>query len=347
MVDKICLNFSYMNICIIIPSYNLGDKLKKCLEAVIKTNYKKIQILIIDNGSSPSLKSILGKYRKKISNLFFLRNENNLGFARSMNLGLSYARQKIKNIDYFLLLNNDAYIKKNFFIVSLRFLKDKHPDLMSPIVILTNNRGVDSMGVDYFSGGTAINRTIPSNKNYLLPAACLFISADFVNECFIKFGWFFIAIFDSYVEDIELSLRALLMKKGVLLLPEELVFHERSTTSVVDRVSFLSARNHIWTIFTTWTPVMIYKNIAEIMKYQIISNIIYFLKFRYIYMLLIYLQTLLNLPRLLKIRRKIQPNLSADFPENIFLKNSTSLYIHIKRSRTYNRIQKFLTHTGI
>jgi len=331
-----------MNICIIIPSYNLSDKLKKCLNFILNTNYKKISIVIVDNGSQPSLEDLLNNYKKKLKNLFFLRNKTNVGFATSVNQGLNYSLNELKNIDYYLLLNNDAYLKKNFFTDSVDFLNNHHSDLMSTVVMLTKNRGVDSMGVDYYSDGIAINRTKKRKINYLLPGACLFIKSGFAQECFNKFGWFFIPIFESYNEDVELSLRALLMEKKILLLEKKLVLHDKGSTSIVDKIHFLGTRNQIWAVLTTWTFTMIKNNFLELIKTQVINNIIYFLKFKYLSLWQIYLQTIWNIPRLLRIRKKIQAELVITSPKNIFLKNPISLHNHIVRSKTYGTINGFI-----
>ena len=241
-----------MNICIIIPSFNLVDKLKKCLDAVIKTGYKKLHIVIVDNGSTPPLKNLLVSYQKKFKNLSFIRNGSNIGFAQSMNMGLNYAKKNFEKSDYFLLLNNDAYLKKNFFSESLAFLKKRRPDLMSPIVLLTNNRGVDTMGIDYYSDGTAFDRTITKKEAFLLAAACLFISKNFLSQCFKLFGWFFIPNFESFAEDTELSLRARLMNKKLELYPYPLVYHDRASTIKNQYTTlYLGIRNQIWTIITT------------------------------------------------------------------------------------------------
>lgn len=332
-----------MNICIIIPSYNLADKLSKCLNYIFDTGYKNLNIIIFDNGSNPPLKQSLFSYENRVKKLVFLKGPRNFGFAEANNRSLKFGLKHFKKTDYFLLLNNDAYITKDFFEKSLKYLNQNF-DLLSPFVFLTKDRGVDSKGINYYRDGTGINRINNQKGNYLLPAACLFISKKYVKESFDSYGWLFISHFESYVEDIELSLRTTLMNKRIILIPRKLVFHDRSSTMKdQNHAFFLGMRNQLWTIITTWTNTMIKNNLAEIVKGQIINNIIYMLKFNFGFLFLVYLQTFLSLPKLLKIRKLIQKNILLDNPKNIFQENkSISLITHIERSRTYKKLCQFL-----
>ena len=55
-------------ISIIVPSYNHGKFLEKCLESIINQTFLNYEVIIQDNNSSDNTKSILKKYQKfKIS----------------------------------------------------------------------------------------------------------------------------------------------------------------------------------------------------------------------------------------------------------------------------------------
>lgn len=332
-----------MNICIVIPSYNLVDKLTRCLDHILDTGYQNIDLIIFDNGSSPPLKESLRSYRDKIKGLSFLRSEKNIGFARANNKSLEFAVKRLKKIDYFLLLNNDAYINKDFFDISLNYLKHKYA-LLSPFVLLTKNRGFDSKGISYYRDGTGVNRTGNKDHAILLPAACMFVSNKYVKESFHNYGWLFNPYFGSYAEDIELSLRTTLIGKRTGLIPHNLVYHDRSSTLDKSGIDFLSTRNQLWTIITTWTSNMIKKNISEIINGQVNNAFIAILKFRIIFMLRIYIQTLFFLPELLKIRKLIQKSILLRDRDDIFSeKMPTTFTTLIKQSRTYKKLLKFFT----
>lgn len=331
-----------MNICIIIPSYNLIDKLKKCLDHILDTGYEDLEVIIFDNGSLPSIKQGLKTYQNKIKNLIFIRESKNIGYVQANNRSLAFGLKRFKKIDYFLLLNNDAYLTKDFFHKSLKYLHQDY-DLLSPLVLLTKNRGFDSRGIDYYGDGTGVNRVDDKKGPYLLPAACLFISRKYVENCFDNFGWLFIPDFESYAEDIEFSLRTYLLQKKMILIPIGLVHHDRSSTiRNQNKVDFLSMRNQLWTIITTWTDDMIKNHIFEIVKGQINNNFVATLKFKNIFMFRIYLNTIFALPGLLKIRNIFQKNILPNGHEDIFSKKKPATFLNIiKTSRTYKKLILF------
>lgn len=328
-------------ICIIITVFNPSNFFEKCLDSIVKTGYKDFSIIIYDDGSNKPIKKNFLKYKMVFNKIYFLRSSKNIGFAKANNRSLKFAL-KLKNINYFLLLNSDAYISNNFFLKSIPYLL-KNYDLISPIVSLTKKRGLDSDGIDYYTDGTAINRIETKNENFLVPGACLFVKKSFVKESFNKFGWLFIPILRFYIEDVELSLRAILMKKKLYIIPHRLVYHDRSSTNTNKRlVLYYSLRNQLWTIMTTWTNKMIRTNLTHLLKGQFINTLIYSLKFKNLFMAKIYGETLFNISKLLTVRKLVQKNLLKNYPEGLFQTNSITFQSHIKESATYRRIKRFL-----
>lgn len=90
---------------IVIPNYNKADLTIKCVDSILKTTQEKFQIIIVDNGSSMSeLKKLANRYERK-AQISCLRNEQNLGFAKACNAGMTAALGQ-----YIVLLNNDTEI---------------------------------------------------------------------------------------------------------------------------------------------------------------------------------------------------------------------------------------------
>ena len=61
-------------ITVIVPIYNVENYLKKCLNSIINQQYKKLEILLIDDGSTDDSLNILKKYCKlyQLTISFFL-----------------------------------------------------------------------------------------------------------------------------------------------------------------------------------------------------------------------------------------------------------------------------------
>ena len=51
-------------ISVIIPIYNVEKYLEKCLESVINQTYKKIEIILVNDGSTDESLNICKKYSK-------------------------------------------------------------------------------------------------------------------------------------------------------------------------------------------------------------------------------------------------------------------------------------------
>ncbi|NCO23211.1 hypothetical protein COW09_00815 [bacterium (Candidatus Moisslbacteria) CG12_big_fil_rev_8_21_14_0_65_36_11] len=103
-------------ISIIVVNYNQKDWLEKCLQKISacggSTEGRKeakinlpYEIIIIDNASTDGSEVVIDKFRKEFSNLEFIKNNKNLGFAQAVNQGIKMAKG-----GYFFISNPDVLI---------------------------------------------------------------------------------------------------------------------------------------------------------------------------------------------------------------------------------------------
>lgn len=346
--QKKCFSFTDSNeinttvtplICIIIPTHNLLNLLECSLTSISNTKFKHIIVIVVDNGSSPPIRESR-LFKKFNPPHHIIRIDSNVGFAEANNHAIRFAMDKSFQVDYFLLLNNDAYIHQNFFTVCTPYLK-KDLVLLSPIIQLTRGRGIDSNGIVYYSDGVATNNTSLNHPGPLLPAAALFVSSSYARKSLVTYGWLFIPLFGSYCEDVELSLRTLLMGMKIDVIPHTVVTHDKSSTITRQEVrDYLGMRNELWTIITTWSRPMIQRNIFRIIEGQMVNNIIFILKFRTLILVKIYLDTIVHLLALFHLRLRIQRYLRVAYPENLLKEDPLTLGVHIRRSRTYRKLSR-------
>ena len=93
-------------VSIIIPVYNVEKYLDRCIQSVFQQSYKKLEIILIDDGSPdscPRLCDIYGKNDKRVK-VLHKKNEG-LGLAR--NSGLALATGK-----YVLFIDSDDYLSE-------------------------------------------------------------------------------------------------------------------------------------------------------------------------------------------------------------------------------------------
>src|SRR5581483_4711444 len=97
-----------MKIDIIIPNFNGLELLEKNLPLLLKKTEKNkgIHITVIDDCSTDSSVEFLKKNEPKIK---VIRNEKNIGFAKSVNKAVSQSEGEIV-----ILLNSDVYPKNDF-----------------------------------------------------------------------------------------------------------------------------------------------------------------------------------------------------------------------------------------
>lgn len=108
---------------IIIPYFCAEEALKKCLFAIENQSYKPIEIFVRDN------------------------NVDNILFTAAINEGLEKYSSN-KDIDYILILNQDAYVQKE----TIRFLvksmeADENCGIVCPIQISSKDGSI------YWAGG--------------------------------------------------------------------------------------------------------------------------------------------------------------------------------------------------
>jgi glycosyltransferase involved in cell wall biosynthesis len=76
---------------IVIPTFNQGSLLKKCIKSILAQSYKNYEIIVIDNHSSDNTKKIISEFKKKI---IYKKIRNKGVIAKSRNLGIKLAKGK-------------------------------------------------------------------------------------------------------------------------------------------------------------------------------------------------------------------------------------------------------------
>lgn len=120
-------------VAIILLNYlNYNDTIE-CVESIKKVEYNEKYIIIVDNGSNNKSLDILNE-KYKYSDIHIIESSKNLGFARGNNLGIAYAREKLK-CNFVLLANNDTIFKDADIITRLVEAYDKDVAVIGPRII--------------------------------------------------------------------------------------------------------------------------------------------------------------------------------------------------------------------
>ena len=89
---------------IIIPIYNTSKYLKECLDSVVNQDYKNVEIICVDDGSTDDSANIVESYLKKDERFKLIKTEHK-GVAYARNLGLANAKG-----EYITFIDSDDFI---------------------------------------------------------------------------------------------------------------------------------------------------------------------------------------------------------------------------------------------
>jgi glycosyltransferase involved in cell wall biosynthesis len=78
-------------VSIVIPAYNLGRYLGEAIESVLSQEYQNIELIVLDDGSTDSTRSVLDKYAGRI----YAETQQNMGQAKTLNKGWCMSRGDI------------------------------------------------------------------------------------------------------------------------------------------------------------------------------------------------------------------------------------------------------------
>ena len=92
---------------ILIPVYNAEKYLRQCLDSVVNQTYGNIRVVIVDDGSTDSSRSICEEYASRYSFVEAV-SQKNAGVATTRNRLLAKTKS-----DYFLFVDADDWVERN------------------------------------------------------------------------------------------------------------------------------------------------------------------------------------------------------------------------------------------
>ena len=100
---------------IIIPNYNGSKYIKKCLKSIEEQEYKKFEVIIIDDGSTDDSVKIIKEFIRNSNIRIELIEQFNQNAAVARNRGLEIARGKYL---YFIDSDDELYDKESLSIIT-------------------------------------------------------------------------------------------------------------------------------------------------------------------------------------------------------------------------------------
>ena len=92
-------------VSVIIGTYNRSDKLKRCIDSILRQDYKNLEVIVIDDNSTDNTRSYLKTLELTFPyKLIFHTNSENKGISFNSNFGFSKC-----NGEFIALIGDDDY----------------------------------------------------------------------------------------------------------------------------------------------------------------------------------------------------------------------------------------------
>ena len=104
-------------ISIIVPVYNVEEYLKECIDSIINQTYKRIEIILVDDGSTDKSGKICDDYAKIDKRIKVVHKENG-GLSDARNVGISVSSGK-----YIAFVDSDDWVEKTMYKKCIVYVK--------------------------------------------------------------------------------------------------------------------------------------------------------------------------------------------------------------------------------
>ncbi len=213
-----------VDVSVVIPSFHQREALVRCLRALNGQTQDRFEVIVVDNGSRDDS---VAAARQEMPDVTVIERDEALGFAAAVNLGIEAAKGR-----YIAVLNNDAEPDRKW-LESLMAVFESTPDvgfLASAVVRRDEPDIVDSMGEGLSSAcfPFQVANGIAFEDGESEPVEVLgapATAAIYRRELLEDVGGFD-ENFETYLEDLDLSLRAQLAGWRCLAVPGARVLHQ-------------------------------------------------------------------------------------------------------------------------
>lgn len=245
-------------LAVIIVNYNGYKYTKRCIHSVLKSNFKNLDLVIVDNGSTDSSYEKLTLDFKNFRQVKIIKLKKNFGPAYARNIGV----KKTKSLAI-CFLDNDTEVDKKWAEEPIELFESnpKVGVIQSKLLLMNDPKRIDYVGEYVGQNGFLVQvaeaLTLDDgkfdSKIEILAAksAGMFIR----RKTFDKVGGFDDDYF-IYVEETDLGWRSCLAGFSSIFVPSSRVLHEFGTSSLILGASkneynakFHGCKNYILTNF--------------------------------------------------------------------------------------------------
>ncbi len=224
-----------VKVSIIVPAYNTGDYLNKCMDSLICQTITDIEIIIIDDGSVPDLLTIIEQYGDR-QNIIYIKNEYPMGPGAARNIGLDIALG-----EYITFCDSDDWVDLNLYENAVATMDNSNADI-GIYSVLRERDGIEK-GADYLCKFEQIH-TLTSDIAIRILSGQYEMGIKLHNACWNKiFRKSFLkkhkAKFEEgiYFQGILFNVYTFLHAEKIICIPHVKYHHYRRPSSIVQSFS--------------------------------------------------------------------------------------------------------------
>jgi GT2 family glycosyltransferase len=235
-------------VSVVVINFNSGEHIFHCIDSLQKQSYRNWELIIVDNastdGSSEAVRQLAAS-----SGFQYEYSEKNLGSSRGNNLGIL-----LSHGEFVLVMNADVFLDPSYMANCIAaFTRDSRiGTVIGKLISSKDPRVIDSAGVTLFREGLGVERGIGEvdlgqydRDEYVAGACCAaaMYRREMLEDIRIDQS-FYDEQFFAFVEDLDLSVRALLRGWQTLYFPSAVARHVRGGSTKSSKFAqFLSYRN--------------------------------------------------------------------------------------------------------
>lgn len=232
-------------ISVVIPVYNIENYLERCLKSVTEQTYQKLQIILVDDGSTDNSLQLCNQWQEKDGRIEVYHKQNG-GVSSARNLGIGKAIG-----EWIIFVDGDDWLEPDMLWKMYKSVVETESDVAICSFVLEYGSSKEINSVfksEGFSGiitgqsavESLINRRLPYNVTNS-PCNKLF-RRKMIRENHISFP-----VNRVMAEDMLFAVKALLEVRRCVLLPDALYHYDlsREGSACSNRDSLKSVRDDI------------------------------------------------------------------------------------------------------
>ena len=220
---------------IIVPIYNTGKYLRRCIDSLLNQSYKNIEIILINDGSTDDSDYIINTYYKKLPQIEYIKLENNKGLGNARNTGIQLAKG-----NYITFVDSDDWVDLDLYKMVMNNLLNGEADIAVFGVknefenLKTSSYRYKYLFENMITAHQALGLlTKEQNNNYFISTVVWnkIYKSNVIKEHNLLF------LDNSYWEDDIFSFEVLLNIDSVLIVPDIYYHYYNRPTSITNNIS--------------------------------------------------------------------------------------------------------------